>query len=165
MSNYKSAKRGWYKLVNPHKLIKPLDEYMGSCKIIESSLAVEYKSSLELIAIKYCDFNKFVTKFSVEPFNIKYIKPTDNREHRYFIDLYMEFSSGDKFIVEIKSKSETIQPKKPKKLTEKNSANYQKALTTWAINNAKWKAAKEFAELNSFKFIILTEDELKSKSS
>ena len=96
---YETAKQGWYKLLNPDKFIKQLDEYMKSYK----DGCVNFKSSLEYKAIRYCDFNKHITKWSLEPFAVKYLKPTDGKVHRYFIDFFIEFSSGDKFIVEVKS--------------------------------------------------------------
>jgi hypothetical protein len=148
--------QGWYELLNPSKFVKPIDEHMKSFK----DGSVNYKSRLELKAIKYADFNKHIVKWSLEPFHIKYIKPTDGKYHRYYVDLFLEFSSGDKFIVEIKSKGETVLPKPPNRKTQKSILNYQRALQTYAINEAKWKAAKEFAKINQMQFIILTEDEL-----
>lgn len=148
--------KGWYKLLNPEKFIIPIDEYMQSYK----DGCVNYKSKLELKAIKYCDYNKFVTKYSLEPFAIKYLKPTDGKIHRYYIDLFIEFSTGKKFLVEIKPFSETKYPTKPKKQTQKTIMNYQKAIMTFAINESKWEAAKEFANSHNMKFIILTEKEL-----
>jgi hypothetical protein len=126
----------------------------------ESTNQVQFKSGLELSAIKYCDFNKHIVKFSLEPFSIQYLKPTTGKYHRYFIDLFLEFSTGQKFIVEIKSKGETVPPQKPKRKTDKSIMNYQKALQTYAINCAKWKAAKIWAEERNMKFIFLTEDQL-----
>jgi hypothetical protein len=156
---YKNVKQGWYKLVNPHKFVPPIDNHMKSFN--ESTNEVQYKSSLELNAIKYADFNPHVKRFSLEPFHIKYIKPTDGKEHRYFIDLFLEFRTGDKFIVEVKSKNETTPPQKPKSRTPKAIKRYHDAMTTFAINTAKWNAAREFAKKNDIRFIILTEDELK----
>jgi|FLOH01.1.fsa_nt_gi hypothetical protein len=149
-------KEGWYTLQNPEKFLKPIDEHMQS----HNNGKVNYKSGLELKGIRYCDWNKHIIKWSLEPFNIKYVKPTDGKIHRYYIDLFIEFSTGDKFLVEIKSSGETKPPKKPQKKTQKSLINYQKALQTYAINQAKWKAAKLFAEKNNLKFIILTENEL-----
>lgn len=153
---YKSAHKGWYELVNPIKFTKPLDEHMKSYK----DGFINFKSSLELKAFRYADYNKHVTKWSIEPFPIYYVKPTDGKKHRYYIDLFLEFSSGHKFLVEVKSKSETKPPRKPGKKTEKAIMNYQRKLQTYAINQAKWKAATEFAARNNMKFIILTENEL-----
>jgi hypothetical protein len=152
---------GWYRVINKDKVIKPIDEHMKSFRLSESHIELNYRSRLELKALKYADFNKFITKWSCEPFHVKYIKPTDGKVHRYFIDLFLEFKSGDKFIVEIKSKGETTPPKPPKNKTQKAINNYQRALQTYAINQAKWKAAKEFANANKMKFVILTEDQLK----
>lgn len=156
---YKNAKRGFYKLLNPQKFLLPIDNHMKSFN--ESTGSVEFKSSLELAAIRYCDYNKHITKYSLEPFAIKYVKPTDGKPHRYYVDLFLEFSNGEKFIVEIKSKGETIPPKKPSKKTGKAIANYQRALQTYHVNQAKWSAAETWAKQNNMRFLILTEDDLK----
>ena len=155
---YKSYK-GWYKLINVNRFIPPSDKFMKSFN--ESTLSVEYKSSLERNAFRYADYNKNIVKWSVEPFAIKYLKPTDGKVHRYYIDMFLEFKSGDKFLVEVKSKGETIPPKKPSRKTDKAIRNYQRAMQTYLVNQAKWSAARKFADQNNMKFIILTEDELK----
>src|SRR5574344_978797 len=141
---YKSHK-GWYALQHPEKFIKPLDEYMESFTQRNGVSYIQYKSMLERIAFRYADMNPKIVKFSIEPFNIKYIKPT-----------------GNKFIVEIKSKGETQTPKKPKILNEKNAKYYKDSIETYLVNQAKWKSATEFAKNQNMKFIILTEDQLKS---
>lgn len=122
---------------------------------------VQFKSKLEFIAFKYADMNPKISKFSVEPFNIQYVKPTDNKVHRYFIDMFLEFVTGDKFLVEVKSKSETYQPQKPKCLNPKTIIRYKEAIETYVINKAKWKAAEDFAKQRGMQFIILTEEQLK----
>jgi len=153
---YETAKQGWYKILNQEKFIKPIDEHMKSFK----DGHVNYKSSLELKAIRYCDYNKHIVKWSLEPFNVRYLKPTDGKVHRYYIDFFIEFSTGDKFLVEVKSKGETVPPKKPKKATDKSIMRYQKAIQTYAVNCAKWEAAKKFAQERGLRFVILTEEEL-----
>ena len=45
-------------------------------------------------------------------------------------------------------------------MTPKSTKNYMKQIQTWAINSAKWLAAKEFAAANGMKFIFLTEEQL-----
>ena len=154
---YKSRK-GWYKIINKDKFIPPTDSFMKSFN--ESEFSIEFKSSYELKGMRYADSNPAIVKFSIEPFAIQYLKPTDMKQHRYYIDMYLEFKSGDKFLVEIKPYCETIQPKLPKKSTPKSQFNYQKALQTYAINQSKWQAAKIFAQKNNMRFIILTEKEL-----
>ena len=127
----------------------------------ESENKVKAKSSLELNFFRYCDSNPSIVKFSVEPFAIPYIKPTDMKIHRYYIDGYVEFNSGNKFLVEVKSSTETKKPRKPSKLTKKSEHNYRKAIQTYLINQAKWEAATKYCEINNFTFIILTEEHLK----
>lgn len=153
-------KQGWYRLINKDKFILPSDGFMNSYKEENGESYLNFKSSFELKAFRFADSNPAIVKFSIEPFAIKYLKPTDAKIHRYYIDMYLEFKSGDKFLVEIKPYSETIPPKQPKRLTQKSQINYQKAISTYLINQAKWAAAKEFAQKNNMRFIILTEREL-----
>lgn len=160
------CRKGWYALLYPDKFIKPTDSFMNSFKVIDGEYYVEYKSRLEYRAFRYADCNPKIIQWSVEPFPIKYIKPTDGKSHRYYIDLVVKFSNDQVFLIEVKPHSQTKMPRKPKGL-DKGSANmksinrYKNDLMTYAINEAKWKAAKQLCEKNNFKFIILTEKELK----
>lgn len=158
---YKSAKQGWYSVINIDKVIKPADNYMKSCIIKENTIKLNYKSSIELKAFRYCDMNKYIVRYGIEPFAIPYVKPTTGKIHRYYIDIFIEFSTNDKFLVEVKSSSETKPPRKPSKKTIKAIENYNKALETYMINKSKWEAARNFAKERNLKFIILTENELK----
>lgn len=151
-------KQGWYNILNISKFMPPSDKFMKSFN--ESTQSVNYKSSYELRAFKYADMHPSILKWSIEPFAIQYIKPTTQKVHRYYIDMYLEFKSGDKFLVEIKPFSETKPPRKPSKKTDKSILNYNRAIQTYLINQAKWKAATEFAQVNNMKFIILTEKDL-----
>lgn len=153
--SFKNIKQGFYKIKNPEKFIKPIDEHMKSFN--ESTYSIQYKSSLELKAFKYADLNSNVQKFSIEPFPIYYISPKDNKQHRYYIDLFLELKSGDKILVEIKPESQIKPPKAPKVQTNKAIKRYQMALLTYAINIVKWEAAKEFALKNNMQFTILTD--------
>lgn len=129
----------------------PLDETMGSTRVTSNGVYVEYKSSLEFKFIKYCEINSHVLKFALEPFPIWYVSPKDGKSHRYFIDFLVHFDTGDTVLVEIKPFSQTIRPK------SKNPYEWM----TYAVNRAKWDAAKEFAINNGMKFIICTDKELK----
>lgn len=157
-----NSHKGWYKVLNQQKLIKPLDEYMQSTKQKNNEFYIQFKSSLERVAFCYADLNPKVKRFAIEPFNIQYVKPTDGQIHRYFIDMFIEFETGDKFIVEIKSYNETVEPVPPKVKSPKAILNYKERLETYIINQAKWKAAREFAVSKGLKFIVLTEKQLKA---
>ena len=163
-NSYKSAKNGWYKVLNEQKFIIPVNEsikVMKSYKIVAGEIQVNYRSGLELKCLRYCDMNIHIKKFSLEPFCIPYLSPKDGKIHRYFIDFFIEFSNGQKFLVEVKSSGETREPKMPGKKTEKALLNYQKALQTYVVNKSKWEAATQFCKEKGLTFIILTENELK----
>ena len=151
--------QGWYTLKNPDKFVPPEDNYMKSFN--ESTMQVQYKSGLELKSFDYADNSDSIEKWSVEPFPIQYLKPTDEMAHRYFPDLLIKFKSGKTVLVEVKPHSQTIPPKPPKKQTPKSEANYKKALITYSINQEKWKAAEEFCSENGMKFMLLTDKLLK----
>lgn len=158
---YKTAKRGLYKLLNPEKFVCPSDNYMGSTRLNENGdLCVLFKSSLEMRAFEYADFNKYIKKWSLEPFAITYIKPSDNRTHRYYPDLFLEFTNGEKFIVEIKSLSERERPVPPKYKSYSSVQRYAADCLTYVTNQAKWKAAEEFCKYRNYHFTVLTEKEL-----
>ena len=162
--NYKSAKKGWMKVLNKNKFIMQTNEsksIMNSIRLKDGEVEVNYKSSLEFKAFRYCDMNKYIKKWSLEPFSIQYYKPTTQKFHRYFVDLYIEFENSQKFLVEVKSYKETIKPTIPKKKTQKAMLNYNKAEETYAINLCKWKAAEAFCQERGIRFLILTERELK----
>lgn len=134
----------------------PLDETMNSSR----PGYVLYKSSLELKAIRYADAHPGVKWWTVEPFYIPYIKPTDNKVHRYFPDLLIN-QNGNLLLIEVKSSDETKPPKKPKRLTDKTKYHYNEALKTYYINQAKWTEARRFCKRNSMHFCVLTELELR----
>jgi hypothetical protein len=123
-----------------------------------------YRSSWERIFMSWCDRNPSVLRWASEPFAIPYIKPTDFREHKYYIDFYFEArtTSGGikKYIVEVKPKAETEPPKMPKAKTEKAMMNYEKRIVTYQVNQAKWDAARQFCRVNGLEFVIITEEEL-----
>ena len=109
----------------------------------------------------WCDKNENVLEWGSEEIIIPYISPVDNRVHRYFPDFYVRARTRDgrikKLIVEVKPKSQTAPPKKQKRITKK----YLTEVKTYAVNDAKWKAAKEYCADRRMEFVILTERELK----
>jgi hypothetical protein len=151
-----TPKKGNYIPTNPEKVILvENDQNRGS---------IIYRSSWERIFMHWCDVTESVIKWASEPFPIPYIKPTDFREHRYYIDFYFEAKSSNgytkKYLIEIKPKHETLPPKPPKRKTEKSMENFQKRITTYQVNQAKWDSARKFANMNNMEFKIITEDEL-----
>jgi hypothetical protein len=60
------------------------------------------------------------------------------------------------YVIEVKPKRQTIAPKKKSRVTK----SYIYECKTYAVNQAKWKAAVEFCEDRRINFKIITEDEL-----
>lgn len=139
------AYSGRYIVANPEK-------YAGD------PTKVFYRSLWERQVFKWCEANSQVVKWSSEETVIPYRCKTDNRIHRYFVDLKIELMNGQVILVEIKPKKETSPPKKPARQTKK----YVSEVMTYAKNTSKWEAAQEYCMSRGWQFSIWTEDTLKS---
>jgi len=100
------------------------------------------------------DSHPEVLKWNSEEIAIPYRSPTDGRIHRYFPDLWVRRLNEEKqvetVIIEIKPENQT-QPPKPGK-----GNRYIREAVTYAVNDAKWRAAKEYCEDRGWKFQILS---------
>jgi hypothetical protein len=129
-------------------------------KYLGNSSNIICRSSWERTFCRYCDTNPNVVKWASEELAIRYISPVDGRPHRYYPDFLIEVKekSGKlkKYIIEIKPKKQTLPPVKKKRVTK----GFILETTTYAVNQAKWKAAINFCKDNLIEFKIITEDEL-----
>jgi len=120
-----------------------------------------YRSSWELKFMKYCDMNRSILEWGSEEIVIPYRSPLDGKVHRYFVDFYIKVQDVNnniqKYLIEVKPKKQTREPKVQKKVTKR----YINEVTEYAKNKAKWEAAQEFCEDRNYKFMLITEDELK----
>ena len=121
---------------------------------------IVYRSLWERKFMVYCDKNERILEWGSEELALPYRSPLDNRIHRYFPDFYIKVAENNgqiqKYLIEIKPKKQTIEPKVKKTKTK----GYIYEVTEWAKNQAKWKVAQEFCEDRRWKFKIITEDEL-----
>ena len=125
---------------------------------------IVYRSSLEWKTMVYLDKDPNILKWSSEERWIPYISPVDGKVHRYFPDLILTIKNGqgiiETLITEIKPASQCRAPiRKTKKVTQ-GLINEQ---MTWGVNQAKWQAAKEYAERRGWRFEILTDDQILGK--
>mgnify|MGYP001204707309 FL=1 len=108
----------------------------------------------------WCDCNLNVLEWGSEEIVIPYRSPLDRRVHRYFPDFYVKSrdknGSTVKRLIEVKPYAQTKAPK-PGRKTKKLLTE----IATWGVNQAKWKAAKEYCKDRRWEFVILTENELK----
>ena len=118
------------------------------------------RSSWERKFCQWCDKNHSIIYWASEEIKIPYVSPKDNRVHQYFPDFVIKVQEKNNiiktYVVEVKPKKQTLPPKPRKRVTK----SYLYECTTYAVNQAKWKAAGEFCKDNLIEFKIVTEDEL-----
>jgi hypothetical protein len=121
----------------------------------------KFKSRLEQKLMYLCDKSPHVKSWSYERIVIPYTDKTrKNSRHNYYMDfkVVMDTAKGSKtFLVEVKSKKETVKPVNSKR---KKPENYKKELETYVRNQCKWEAASKSAHSRGWEFKIFTEDQL-----
>lgn len=119
-----------------------------------------FRSSYELLFMKWCDQTASVLEWGSEEVVVPYISPWDAKLHRYFVDFYIKVRDRDnnikKYLIEVKPSRFTKEPKSPKRKTQR----YWAEVRDWAINQAKWKSATEFAQGSDCTFMLVTEHDL-----
>jgi hypothetical protein len=138
--------QGIYKPKNPKK-------YIGAVPI--------YRSLMELKAFRYLDNNPNVISWSSEAVVIPYESPADGKIHRYFVDLVAKLQSKDgtikKLLIEVKPERQTRPPTESTRKAQK-TLMYEKY--QFAVNTAKWEAARGWCSKKGYTFIILNENHL-----
>ena len=136
-----------YKPVNPKK-------YQGNPNNIIC------RSSWERKFCQWADKKESVISWASEEINIPYVSPKDNRVHKYYPDYLIKVKEKNDmiktYVVEVKPHKQTMPPKPRSRKTK----SYLTECVTYAVNQAKWKAAKEFCEDHRIEFKVVTEKEL-----
>lgn len=139
-------KQGVFKPTHPEK-------YVGDVR------KIVFRQQWELKMLNWADMNPQVLKYASEELVIPYISPVDSKQHRYFVDflIMVKNRSGEikKYAVEVKPEAQTLPPK------TRNKKRLITETMTYAVNQAKWKAADEFCKKQNIEFIVLTEKHLK----
>jgi len=145
---------------------KHLEKYKGD------PTNIVWRSWWEFTVMSRFDNNPNVIEWSSEEVIIPYRTLLDEqyeiknklpyrRYHRYFVDFYVKVKdrSGkvNKYLIEVKPLKETKAPQRAEFRTE---PSYQKAMRTWVINSAKWKAAREYCADRGMGFLIQTEEDI-----
>jgi hypothetical protein len=120
-----------------------------------------YRSMLELKAFRYLDNNPNVISWSSESVVIPYTSPADGKLHRYFVDLVAKLQSKDgtikKILIEVKPEKQTKPPTESNRKKQKTIL-YEKY--QWAVNQAKWDAARAWCKSKGYIFILMNENHL-----
>lgn len=153
MAFKKGIKQGFYEPVYPEKwIITETFDVKGK--------GIKYRSSWEHKFMRFADFNPDVVRVNSEGVVVPYFNPVKEKMSKYYIDFLIQNKKGKVFLVEVKPRAERFPPKPPKNKTEKTMLNYQKAIATYAINQAKWEAATAYAKEKGAEFIIIDETHL-----
>ena len=119
------------------------------------------RSSWERKFCRWCDLNENILEWGSEEFCIPYRSPVDRRVHRYFPDFIIKVKeqTGEikRYVIEVKPKKQT---RPPVQTTKKRTKTYINEVKTYAVNEAKWKAADEWCKDRLLEFKIITEDQL-----
>lgn len=139
--------KGYFRPKNPQK-------YRGNPSNII------YRSRWELKLMMHLDEHPDVVEWCSEEFFIPYRSPVDGKIHRYFPDFYVKKINKqgltETAIIEVKPLAQTMEPKKQPKPSRK----YITEVMTYGVNQAKWKAAREYCADRKWTFHIFTEKEL-----
>ena len=120
--------------------------------------AVVYRSLWERQVFKWCDENPGVARWSSEETIVPYRCRSDGKSHRYFVDLKVTFKTGETYLIEIKPKKQTQEPK----VRARKTKAYITEVLTYAKNLSKWQAAREYCADRGWIFEVWTEDSIKA---
>ncbi len=123
---------------------------------------IDIRSSYEISFVKYLDRSENIISWSSEEICVVYKSPVDNRNHRYFPDVYMKYINPKgkvkEALVEIKPFHEAQdKPYLTEGMSEKTKYYTVK---TWTTNQAKWKYAREYCRKRGWSFQVITERDL-----
>ena len=131
--------QGKYALKNP-------DKYIGG-------RTPTYRSSWEYAFMRMCDTNQSISKWASEAVKIPYRNPLSGKYTIYVPDFFIVYEDKDKA-----RKAEFIEIKPAGQTLAHARSPMQKAAAI--VNEAKWQAAKVFAQRQGVGFRVLTENEL-----
>jgi len=125
-----------------------------------------YRSLWEFKVFRQMDIHPDVLWWQSEEVVVPYLSPIDGRRHRYFPDVIAHVKKPDgerkTIMIEIKPKSQTRPPDIRNKNTAKGrlSRRYLNEVKNWGVNEAKWKAARNYCADRKWEFQIWTEDQI-----
>jgi hypothetical protein len=130
---------------------KNVEKYVGDIN------KIVYRSSWEKDFMNFLDNNLRIIKWGSETIPIPYVKPTTGRVHKYYPDFFVEYFNRQgkivQDVVEVKPKKQVLQPTTRGK--SKKTQLYE--ALAWAVNNAKWDAARLFCDKYGYNFVIMSE--------
>ena len=120
-----------------------------------------YRSSWEKMFCNWCDNTDAILAWQSEEKRIRYYDPVAKKNRVYFPDFYVKYKRSDGIIVEelvdVKPQRQIDGPPvNPKRRTQ----SWLREVRTYVTNQAKWKAAAEYAEDRGWNFRLVAEKNL-----
>lgn len=131
--------QGLYQLKNPSK-------YIGKH-------APRYRSGWELKFMRILDNHPFIIAWASESHRIPYVNPLTQKSTTYVPDFFIIYEDKNHT-----RHAEFVEIKPAGQIMGNAKSQHQKASAI--VNEAKWRAAKKFAEMQGVGFRVLTENEL-----
>jgi len=129
---------------------------------------VYYRSTWELKLMRKFDEHPDIIEWQSEEIAIPYMNPVKGKTSRYFPDFVIKKKvAEDKYqviMIEVKPKKQTAAPdlaNKYKTPTGRVSRRFLNEAATYAINEAKWKAAQRYCNERGWIFTLMTETEIR----
>ena len=129
---------------------------------------IQYRSLWELKVMRKFDDHPDIVEWQSEEIAIPYMNPVKGKTSRYFPDFVIKKRIGDNkyqmIMIEVKPKKQTAPPDPSKKHntpTGRVSRRFLNEAATYAINEAKWKAAMRYCKERGWSFTLMTEDHIK----
>lgn len=109
--------------------------------------------------MSFLDKQPAILQWMSESIVIPYVSPVDYKMHRYFVDFAVVYKTKDgiiqKALIEVKPNKERHPPKKTK-----NQQRFLQESETFAVNQAKWKAADAWCKERGISFLVFDEFDL-----
>lgn len=115
----------------------------------------------------WLDSHPNVINWSSEETVVPYISPLDNKIHRYFPDFVCEVKDKNgevkTFMIEVKPTVQMTPPDPKRRNATKSgrvSRRYLNEAKTYAVNHAKWEAARQYCKSKGWQFMLWGEKEI-----
>ena len=121
--------------------------------------SIRYRSGWEHQFMHFLDDHPSIKQWASEAISIKYENPIVQKTKSYVPDFFIiyEDAHGNR-------KGELVEIKPHKETTLEAAGRSQKAQIQAVVNQAKWRAAKEFCDRNGIQFRVVTEHEMFSNT-
>jgi hypothetical protein len=114
-----------------------------------------YRSSWEMVFMRFLDENKSITHWASESIVIPYRHPFTGRITNYVPDFFVVYENKNG-----KRLAEVVEVKPRKQSLIESKAASQKDRMVVAVNQAKWQAANLYCKANGFVFRVINENDI-----